>query len=363
MSSIWAKNLKISIFGESHGPSIGAVLDNIPAGEKINFDQIMFNMKRRAPGNSKITTPRKEDDIPKIISGVLNGCTTGAPICAIIENKNFNSSNYQNSELLRPGHADFSANVKYKGFNDSSGSGHLSGRLTAPITFCGSICRQILKNKNIFIGSHIYSIKNVYDEKFKTDVSKNLLENLSHEDFPTINLNVKDKMISTILDAKLKGDSVGGIVECAAINVPAGLGSPMFEGIENVISSLIFAIPAIKGIEFGSGFFGTTLLGSENNDPFVVYDNNIKTETNNHGGILGGITSGMPIVFRAAVKPTPSIATPQPTVNINNLSRQYISTTGWHDPCIVPRVLPVVESICAIAILDFIMEGHYHENK
>ena len=178
MSSIWARNLKISIFGESHGPGIGAVLDNIPAGEKINFDEIIFHMQRRAPGNSKITTPRKESDTPKIISGVLNGCTTGAPICAIIENKNFNSSDYQNSGVLRPGHADFTANVKYKGFNDSSGSGHLSGRLTAPITFCGSICRQILKSKNIFIGSHIYSIKNVYDEKFKTDISKNLLEKL-----------------------------------------------------------------------------------------------------------------------------------------------------------------------------------------
>lgn len=363
MSSIWTRNLKISLFGESHGPGVGVVIDNLPAGEKINYDEIMFHMKRRAPGNSELSTKRKEPDIPEIISGVLNGYTTGAPLCAIIENKSFKSSDYKNLELLRPGHADFSAYVKYKGFNDPYGSGHLSGRLTAPLTFCGSICRQILKNKDIFIGSHIYSIKDVYDIGFDTDISINLLESLTHEHFPTLSPNIKNKMINTILEAKSQGDSVGGIIECAAVNVPVGLGSPLFEGIENIISSLIFAIPAIKGIEFGSGFFSTTIFGSQNNDSFLVSGNKIKTHTNNHGGILGGITSGMPVTFKVAVKPTPSISKPQSTVNIDNLAEQTISTTGRHDPCIVPRVLPAVESVCAIAILDFLMEDNNYENK
>lgn len=358
MSSIWTRNLKISIFGESHGPSIGAVIDSIPPGHKIDYDDILFHMGRRSPGSSDVSTSRKESDIPKIVSGIFNGYTTGAPICAIIENQNFNSANYKNLELLRPGHADFSANTKYKGFNDPYGSGHLSGRLTAPLTFCGSVCRQILKKYDIHIGSHICSIGNIHDDIFKTEIPEKLLENLSTKKIPTINPHIKNKIINAILDAKMQGDSVGGVVECAAINVPAGLGAPMFDGIENIISSLIFAIPAVKGIEFGSGFKGSSLLGSQNNDSFFLSGNKIKTETNSHGGILGGITSGMPIVFRVAVKPTPSIAKPQSTVNIKNWSEQSISTHGRHDPCIVPRVLPVVESVCSIAILDFLMEDN-----
>ena len=355
MSSIWTRNLKISIFGESHGPCIGTVIDNMPAGEELNFDDILFDMKRRAPGSSNVSTARLEPDEPKIVSGILNGHTTGAPICAIIENKNFNSSDYKTPELLRPGHADFSANVKYGGFNDCNGSGHFSGRLTAPLTFCGAVCRQILKRRGIFIGAHIHSIKNICDDSFETDISQALLESLCREKMPTINKNVKTKMTNTILQAKAQGNSVGGVVECAAINVPAGVGSPMFEGIENIISSLVFAIPGVKGIEFGSGFWGSTLFGSQNNDCFFLSGNKIKTETNNHGGILGGISSGMPIVFKVAVKPTPSIGKPQKTINIKDLSEQVVSTAGRHDPCIVPRVLPVVESVCAIAILDFLM--------
>ena len=358
MSSIYSGSIKISIFGESHSEAIGAVLDNIPAGEKIIFDEIIVQMQRRAPGYDDISTCRKEIDVPEIISGISTGYTTGAPICAVIKNNSACSEDYKSLEdLIRPGHSDYPAYVKYKGFNDKRGGGHLSGRLTAGLTFCGAICRQILEQHGVIIGAHVYSIFDVFDKKFEGNLSDELLINLSRERFPVINCDKKEVMIEKILQAKKDGDSVGGIIECAIKNIPPGIGSPIFDGVENKISSLIFAIPAIKGIEFGAGFDATKMLGSQNNDPFVILDEKITTETNNHGGILGGISSGMPIIFRCAVKPTPSILKTQRTVNIKSKSMQKISITGRHDPCIVPRAVPVVESAAAIAILDLFKEA------
>lgn len=359
MSSIYNGNIGISIFGESHGAAIGAVLDGIPAGEKIDFEQVYLQMQRRAPGKSEITTERREADRPKVVSGVIDGYTTGAPICGIIENENIESQNYKNlKDIIRPGHADYTANVKYRGFNDINGGGHFSGRLTAALTFCGAICRQILERKGIIIGAHVYSIFDVFDDHFKMEFSTELLKRLSQEAFPVINSAAKEKMIQRILEAKSEGDSVGGVIECALDNVPPGLGAPIFGGIESKISALIFAIPAIKAIEFGAGFAVAKILGSQNNDSFAVREEKIFTKTNNHGGILGGISSGMPIVFRCAVKPTPSIAKPQDTVDIKTNRPVRISVYGRHDPCIVPRAVPVVEAVSAIAMLDFLKEAN-----
>lgn len=357
MSSIFKGNINVSIFGESHGEIIGAVIDNIPAGEKIDFDELYFQMNRRAPGYNDISSSRTEPDIPKIISGLLDGYTTGAPICALIENKDTKLKSYEKviNKTIRPGHSDYTASIKYNGFNDLRGGGHFSGRLTAPLTFAGSICRQILEKRGIIIGSHIYSIFNIYDEPFK-EIDDTLLKRLTKEKFPLINKSLKEKMINKIIEVKNSGDSVGGIIECAVNNVPVGLGSPIFNGVENCISSLIFSIPSIKGIEFGAGFKSTTMTGYQNNDEFTIIDEKVFTKTNNHGGILGGISSGMPIIFRCAVKPTPSIAKIQNTVNLSSNLPDTISVTGRHDPCIVPRAVPVVESVTAIALLNFLKE-------
>lgn len=355
VSSIYSGNIKLSIWGESHGEAIGAVVDGLPAGEKIDLEEIVVQMKRRAPGYDETSTARKETDIPKIISGMFNGYTTGSPLCAIIENKNANSDSYKKlKNLIRPGHVDYTANAKYNGYNDFRGGGHFSGRLTAALNFCGAVCRQILARRGIIIGAHIYSIFDVLDEPFDENISDELLKKLSQEKFSVIDSCKKEKMVETILAAKQAGDSVGGIIECAINNVPVGLGAPIFDGIENKISSLIFAIPAVKGVEFGAGFSATKMFGSENNDLFFVNDGKILTKTNNHGGILGGISSGMPIIFRCAVKPTPSIAKIQETVNTTNNSSAQVFVSGRHDPCIVPRALPVVEAVASIAILDLL---------
>lgn len=358
MSSVWTNNLKISIFGESHGRSIGAVIDNFPAGEKIDFKEILRELKRRSPGNYSFSTSRKEEDIPEILSGISNGFTTGAPICAIINNKNCNSKDYKNIlEKLRPGHADYTANMRYNGFNDSNGGGHLSGRLTAPLVFCGALCKQILKKRGVLVGAHISSIGKINDDRFSYKLEENLLNKLSKsEGLILINEALHSDFYNEIMFYKNDGDSVGGTVECAIAGVPAGIGDPIFYGVENVISSLVFSIPGIKGIEFGNGFDCSKISGSENNDEFFIEKSNILTKTNNHGGILGGITSGMPIIFRVAVKPTPSIKKKQSTVNIRNLKSESISVLGRHDPCIVPRVVPCVEAVAAIAIFD-LMKG------
>ena len=361
MASMWSNNLKISIFGESHGSAIGVVIDNLPAGEKIDFCEILHQMKRRAPGNFGYSSQRKERDIPQILSGILDNITTGAPICAIFNNENYDSLPYLNmKDLIRPGHADYTAALRYSGFNDVRGGGHLSGRLTAPLVFAGAICRQILEKKGIHVGAHIKTIGSVHDEKFGNNIDKNLLKKLSKSDsLALVDESLKEKFIDEINKYKNAEDSIGGTIECAVVGVPAGIGSPIFWGVENIISSLIFAIPAVTGIEFGNGFDCAKLPGSKNNDEFLVENNKIVAKTNNHGGILGGITSGMPVFFSVAIKPTPSIRKEQQTVNMKTLLPEKIKIWGQHDPCIVPRALPCVEAVAAIAILDCLLYSSY----
>ncbi len=328
MSSSFGTKLKISIFGESHGAAIGVVIDGFPAGFKIDDAALSAFMKRRAPGGA-LATPRKEADEIRFLSGVLNGVSCGSPICAIIENTNTRSADYAGLNTHpRPAHADYTAQIKYGGHQDFAGGGHFSGRLTAPLCIAGGLCLQYLKSRGIEISARIASIGTETEQ---------------------------EQMQKAIEAARAEGDSLGGIVECVAEGMPVGVGEPMFDGVENRIAQIVFGIPAVKGIEFGSGFAGTRLKGSENNDGFRFKDGKVVTESNNHGGILGGISSGMPIVFRVAIKPTPSIAKPQHSVDLENGENCDISVKGRHDPCIVPRAVPCVEAACAIAITDLII--------
>ena len=356
MSSIFKGNINVSIFGESHGAGIGVVIDGLPAGEKINMQEVSHFMKRRAPKSDGTSTYRHEKDIPEVLSGMLDGVTTGAPLAAIIRNTDTKSGDYKNiSHLARPAHADYTAYVRYNGFNDIKGGGHFSGRLTAPLCFAGAICTQILANRGIYIGAHIKSIHDVHDDCFNpVSISYDDIKAIHNRDFPVINKGIMDERKSVILNARNNLASVGGIVECCAIGVPAGIGSPMFAGLENIIASAMFAIPAVKGIEFGAGFDSTRMTGSENNDEFYIEEDTVKTRTNHHGGILGGISSGMPIMMNVAFKPTPSIARPQRTIDYQKAENATIEIKGRHDPCIVPRAVPCVESIVGISLLSSI---------
>lgn len=357
MSSTWGNNIKISIFGESHGNGIGVVIDGLPSGEMIDTNALLTQMARRAPGNDKTATPRKESDTPEILSGMLNGFTTGAPLSAVIRNTNTRSQDYGN--LLtkpRPSHADYTGYIRYKGFNDQRGGGHFSGRLTAPIVFAGAICRQILERKSIKISAHINSIGNIKDENFNPlEIDNSLMDRLSLSKFSLINQSIENSMREVVEKCRLNQDSIGGTIECAITGVPVGVGSPMFDGVENIISSIIFGIPAVKGIEFGAGFDISKMKGSEANDPYTYKNNNIVTIKNNNGGVLGGITSGMPIIFKVAIKPTASISQEQDTIDLNTQTDAKLSIVGRHDPCIVPRAVPVVESASAVAIMELMM--------
>lgn len=356
MSSTWGEKVKISIFGESHGKAIGVVLDGLPAGEILDLDAIALQMSRRAPGRDLTSTPRKESDLPQIVSGVLNGKTTGAPLCALIENTNTKSGDYDNLKFIpRPGHSDYPAFLRYNGFNDVRGGGHFSGRLTAPLVFAGAVCRQILQRCGVFIGAHVSAIAGVNDTPFDpVDIPESLLLDLSSHYFSVINPEAEQKMRAQIELARVAQNSVGGIIECAAIGLPAGLGDPMFGGIEPVLSSLLFAIPACKGVEFGAGFSVAGMHGNENNDAYYYNGDTVKTRTNYAGGILGGISTGMPILFRAAFKPTPSISLEQDSVDLIAKTDAKLCIHGRHDPCIVPRAVPVVEAATAIALINMI---------
>lgn len=357
MSSMWGTKVKLSIFGGSHTEAIGVVIDGLPAGEKIDMDQVMLQMARRAPGKDKASTQRKEGDVPHILSGFLNGVTTGAPLCAVIENTNTRSADYGNIALCpRPGHSDYTAWVKYQGYNDIRGGGHFSGRLTANLVFAGAVCRQILERRGIVIGAHALRIGGVQDQAFDmAAVTREQLQNLNTQYFSVLSSEAKEKMYERIEAARMEQDSVGGVIECAAMGVPAGLGDPMFGGVESVFSSILFGIPAVKGVEFGGGFESAEKTGSENNDAFCLGDDGeIRTKTNYSGGILGGITDGMPLVFRMAVKPTPSISKPQRSVNLSEKKEEELVIRGRHDPCIVPRAIPVAEAAAAVAIMNLL---------
>ncbi len=338
MRSVYEDNLKLTVFGQSHGPSIGMTLENIPAGLPVDMQLLQRFLDRRAPGNSPLTTVRKEPDIPEFQSGIQKGCTDGSPITAIIPNTDVRSADYSPyADCPRPGHADYPALIKYKDPSAIVGGGHLSGRLTAPLCIAGGMCLQWLSQSGIAVSAALCSVGTSCDPA----------------EFSQI-----------IGSARDSGDSVGGVIECSVAGLPAGLGDPLFSGMENRIARLIFAIPGIKGIEFGSGFDGCQSFGSENNDPYCIENGRILTKTNHCGGILGGITNGMPVVFRVAVKPTPSIAKPQESISLSRMESQTLRITGRHDPCIALRAVPVVEAAAAIAVFDAMLtqQGEYTWN-
>ncbi len=356
MSSIYGESLKLSIFGQSHGAAIGMTLDGIPAGLPVDLDALQAFLNRRAPGQNAWSTPRKEEDQPEFLSGILDGYTCGAPIAAVIYNTNTRSGDYDNLKTCpRPGHADYTAQVKYGGFQDSAGGGHFSGRLTAPLCIAGGLCKQWLEDMGIRIGAHIASIAGEADQLFDP-ISPNF-QKIS-EDFPVISPEKGEKMRQAISQARSQGDSVGGTIECAITGLPAGIGEPMFGGVESRLSQILYGIPAVKGLEFGS----TAPTGSENNDAFCIQNGQIRTATNHCGGILGGITNGMPVVFTVKVKPTPSIAQTQQTVDLAAKTETSLQIHGRHDPCIVPRAVPVVEAAAAIAIFDLILGNTQRRN-
>lgn len=358
MSSNFGQNIKFSIFGQSHSEAIGVVIDGLPPAEEIDLDEVMAFMSRRAPGKNKFSTSRQEADAPEILSGLKNGKTCGAPLCAVIKNSNTRSKDYDNLiDIPRPSHADYPAHIKYKGANDVAGGGHFSGRLTAPLCFAGAVCKQILAKKGITIGAHISQIAGICDTPFDSvAISEDILLGAGKKEFPVLNDEQGEKMKEAIIDAKMNLDSVGGIIECCAIGVPVGIGDPMFDGVENRIASIVFGIPAVRGIEFGAGFKAAHMLGSEHNDPYYYDENGIvKTKTNNHGGAIGGISTGMPIIFRTAFKPTASIAKEQDSISIKDKKDTKLEIHGRHDPCIVQRAVPCLEAATAVAILDMMM--------
>ncbi len=356
MSSTYGKNLKLSIFGQSHGAAIGMTLDGIPAGLAVDPEALQHFLSRRAPGQWDYATPRKEADAPEFLSGILDGYTCGAPIAAIIPNTNTRSGDYSNlKDCPRPGHADYTAQIKYRGFQDCAGGGHFSGRLTAPMCIAGGLCKQWLEQRGISIAAHIASIADVHDRPFDPVAPE--LDRVS-PDFPVLEEGAGNAMRAAIALTKSQQDSLGGIVECAVTGLPAGLGEPMFGGVESKIAQIVYGIPAVKGVEFGDGFASANLRGSQNNDPFRIRDGEIITVTNHCGGILGGITNAMPLLFRVAIKPTPSIAQVQQSISISRGENQDLTIQGRHDPCIVPRAVPVVEAAAAIALFDLLLSAN-----
>lgn len=352
--SIWSRNVVIDIFGESHGQAIGVVITGLEPGVLLDPERIQAFLGRRKAGGEAWSTKRSESDVFKIVSGVYGRRTTGAPLCAICENAGAHSGDYPKG-LNRPGHADYTASVRYRGFNDPRGGGAFSGRLTAPLVFAGAVAEQMLSQSGVYAAAHIKSIADVNDKAFdRTSISSETAQALKASRFPLLDESVKEEMQRRITDAAAEGDSVGGVIECAVCGVPAGAGGEYFGSVESALSSLLFAVPAVKGISFGAGYSMASMRGSEANDAYALKDGKIAALPNNNGGILGGITNGMPIVFDAAIKPTPSISKPQKTVNLETMCEETIEIKGRHDPCIVPRAVPVVEAAAYIAILDIL---------
>ena len=360
MSSEFGNILRVSVFGQSHGKAIGVNIDGLPAGEPIDLEELNAFLDRRKPGKSPLSTARKESDTPVFLSGLENGVTCGFPLCAVIENSDQHSSDY--SELAdkpRPSHADYTARVKWGGHADMRGGGHFSGRLTAPLCIAGGIAKQILARRGIFVGAHLAAVGTENDAPFPLHPTAELFDAIAAKPFPVVDDGAGDRMQALILEARQDLDSVGGIIECAAIGLPAGLGDPMFGGVENRLPAALFGIPAVKGVEFGLGFGSSRLRGSENNDPFTVENGTVVTASNRAGGILGGITTGMPVTLRTAIKPTPSISRPQQTVRLSAMESAELVIRGRHDPCIAHRAVPVVEAVTATVLLDLLLEGNH----
>ena len=354
----FGNKIKIAVFGQSHAEAIGVTIEGLPSGFKVDTDKVQAFLDRRAPGKNAYSTQRKEADKVEYLSGLVDGVTCGAPLTAVIFNKDQHSKDY--SELrakMRPSHADYPANIKYGDSYDVRGGGQFSGRMTAPVCIAGAIVMQYLEERGIYIGAHISSVGNVTDKMFdNTSFDVDELQSASKKDFPVLDDEAGEKMKALILKAKNDLDSVGGTIECMAVGVPVGVGEPMFEGLENVIAQSIFAIPAVKGIEFGLGFGSSFLFGSQNNDEYYFDESgNVKTKTNNAGGICGGLSTGMPIAFRVSMKPTPSISKAQNTVNLVSGKNDVLEIHGRHDPCIVQRAVPCIEAAMALAIAQFVL--------
>ena len=340
-------SITLTVGGESHAKALSVILEGVKSGEEINMEELKKFMKRRAPGKDKLSTPRSEADEPIILSGINNGFTTGSPICAIIENTNTKSADYgERLDIVRPGHADFPASVKFGEFFNFCGGGQFSGRLTAAICFAGGIAKQILKRAGIEVFAHVLKVHGVEDKSYKEEIV-----DVSDKSFPVISDSAGEKMIEEIENARKNQDSVGGIIECTITGLEAGIGDALYGGIDGELAKAIFAIPAVKGIEFGTGFDACEMYGSENNDEYIVTDGKVKTKTNNHGGVLGGMTTGMPVIFDVAIKPTPSIAKMQNSVSLVQMENTQLEIKGRHDPCIVHRAVPVVEASAALVVL------------
>lgn len=356
MSSVWGRHFIIDIFGESHGPKIGAVLHGVPSGTVLDFPRLRAFLDRRRPGGEAWSTKRHETDDFELVSGYYYGHATGTPLGVLFHNADMRSSDYD-SRPNRPGHADYTGHVRYDGFNDPRGGGHFSGRLTAPLVFAGAVAAQILEKKGIYAASHVRRIADVEDAAFdKTNIPRELADSLAAMRLPLLDGTKAADMEQRVKDAAADNDSVGGIVECAVCGLPAGLGSPMFGAAESVIASLLMAVPAVKGVSFGEGFGFAGLRGSEANDSYMLNAGQISAATNHNGGILGGITNGSPLIFEAVVKPTASISKPQQTVNLQTLEEETITVKGRHDACIVPRAAVAIEAAAYVAVLDLMME-------
>ena len=358
MGATFGRNLRMTIFGESHGKGIGLVLDGLPPGTPIEDEFIKEEMARRAPGKNQMSTQRQEKDAFIIESGVFEGKATGTPLCVLIPNSGQHSKDYSLlKDVMRPGHADYAGKVRYRGFNDYRGGGHFSGRLTAPLVFTGAVARTMLAQKGIIVGAHVARIGTITDALFNPlGETAERLQTLRRFTLPVLDESKAALMEAEIMAAREQMDSVGGIVEVMAVGMPPGIGDPFFDSLESRLSHALFSVPAVKGIEFGAGFAMAALKGSEANDPMAVANGRVQTTRNNNGGITGGITNGMPVLFRVAIKPTPSIGQPQHTVNVTEGKDTILEIKGRHDPCIVPRAVPVVEAVTAWMLQDMLME-------
>lgn len=363
MSSELGKILKMQVFGQSHGRAIGVVLDGLPAGFKIDEEALYAFLSRRKPGTSRLSTQRQEADKPVFLSGLVDGVTAGSPLCAVIENTDTRSGDYAAlTDLPRPSHADLTARIRYGEAVDMRGSGHFSGRLTAPLCVAGGIAKQLLAQKGIYVGAHLLSIENESDEAFPLHPTPELFAEIAAKPIPVISDDAGTRMAEAVERARAEADSVGGVIECAAVGLPAGLGSPMFDGMENRLAAALFGVPAVKGVEFGAGFAAAGMRGSAHNDPYIVENGVVRTSKNDAGGILGGITTGMPVIVKCAMKPTPSIGKTQRTVSLSRMEPAELAIKGRHDPCVAIRAVPVIEAVTAFTVLDILMEGKTYGN-
>ena len=359
MSGIYGMNIKMAIYGESHGASIGLVIDGVPPGLQLDLEQIEKEMARRAPGKNQLSTQRKESDSFAIQSGFFEGHTTGTPLCVVIKNSDQHSKDYSIlKDKMRPGHADYAGFVRYQGFNDYRGGGHFSGRLTAPLVFMGAVAKQALAQAGILVGAHILQIADIKEENFNSlGIEDKKIAELAGKDFAVMDDAIGEKMQAKILEAKAELNSVGGVIEAMVTNVPAGLGAPYFDSVESRLSHALFSVPAVKGVEFGDGFGISAMTGAEANDQLHYEDGKVVAETNHNGGITGGITNGMPVIFRVAIKPTPSISREQRTISLQEKCDTTLTIVGRHDPCIVQRAVPVIEAVTAWTMWDLLLEA------